>query len=103
MACALLNASCVLLDLFLVFLVGDGEQTLEARSSQFFRPVMSQVRLSGPVGVLTELLSSSSDSRPLLPISTGFANRSEETVGGRHGEEDEDEDCPSRPVARAGQ
>ncbi|KAF8143277.1 hypothetical protein K438DRAFT_1783869 [Mycena galopus ATCC 62051] len=28
-------------DLFLVFLIGDGEQTLEARSSQFFRPVMS--------------------------------------------------------------
>ncbi|KAF8174119.1 hypothetical protein K438DRAFT_2049728 [Mycena galopus ATCC 62051] len=38
-----------------------------------------------------------------LPISIGSANRTGETVGGRHGEEDEDEDCLSRPVARAGQ
>ncbi|KAF8193522.1 hypothetical protein K438DRAFT_1828766, partial [Mycena galopus ATCC 62051] len=43
--------SCVLQDLFLVFLIGNGEQTLEARPSQFFHPAMSQVRLSGPVGV----------------------------------------------------
>ncbi|KAF8143298.1 hypothetical protein K438DRAFT_1876365 [Mycena galopus ATCC 62051] len=79
MACALLNASCVLRDLFLVFLIGDGEQTLEARPSQFFHPAMSQVRLSGSVGV-------------------------GETVAGRHGEEDEGEDCPrSKRVARAGQ
>ncbi|KAF8174146.1 hypothetical protein K438DRAFT_1980433 [Mycena galopus ATCC 62051] len=42
-------SSCVLQDLFLVFLIGNEEQTLEARPSQFFHPAMSQVRLSGPV------------------------------------------------------
>ncbi|KAF8143304.1 hypothetical protein K438DRAFT_2029666 [Mycena galopus ATCC 62051] len=39
--------SCVLRDLFLVFLIGDREQTLEARPSLFLHPAMSQARVSG--------------------------------------------------------
>ncbi|KAF8193507.1 hypothetical protein K438DRAFT_1969413 [Mycena galopus ATCC 62051] len=36
------SMSCVLRYLFLVFLIGDGERTLETRPSQFFHPAMSQ-------------------------------------------------------------
>ncbi|KAF8174172.1 hypothetical protein K438DRAFT_1849647 [Mycena galopus ATCC 62051] len=65
--------SCVLQDLFLVFLIVDEEQTLEVRPSQ---SSTSQCRKYGCQGLLVWSFSSSSDSCPLFPISTGSATRS---------------------------